>query len=363
MIGPLNVLLVILFLIIVPFILGLLLERFFEASGSTLMFSRCLLCGFSLMLATFQLVAVPMIKKDTTFDLLLYAYVGILVVLVVISLIINVNTIRERILKSIDSIKASVKELTLEQKIIGIVALLLIAFETSLLIFKMHTDTDDCRFLAEALDAVEKNSLLRIHPIKGFDIGGPAGEMVKDAVSPYPIWIGVIAALTRLHPTVLAHSAFPVLLIPLSFAGVYLFGTFVFSDKKYLPTYMLILSLIILFSFESIYTWGYTLLTIIWQGRSIYAVVLLPLIWYLLSVIHTEDKVKLGHFLVLLVPCMASACISGMGMIMTPVLCGVFALCDLIINRRLLPAIGIMLCVLPNAIYILLSYKIDWLIG
>lgn len=363
MIGPLNVLLVILFLIIVPFILGLLLERIFEASGSTLMFSRCLLCGFTLMLAVFQLVAVPMIKKNTTFDALVYVYTGILVVLIVVSLIINAKTIKERILSSINSIKTSINELTLEQKIMGVVALILIAFETSLLIFKMHTDTDDCRFLAEALDAVEKNVLLTTHPIKGMDIGGQGGEMVKDAVSPYPIWIGAIATLTRMHSTVLAHSIFPVLLIPLSFAGSYLLGTFVFSDKKYLPMYMLILSVVILFSFESIYTWGYTLLTIIWQGRSIYAVVLLPFIWYLLSVIHTEDNAKVGYIIVLFVLCMASACISGMGMIMTPVLCGVFALCDLIINRRLLPAIGIMLCVLPNAIYILLSYKIDWLIG
>jgi len=362
MIGPLNVLLVILFMIIVPFILGLLLERFFEASGSTLMFSRCLLCGFAIMLATFQIVAVPMIRKNTTFNTLMYVYIAILVVLIALSLATNVKTIKNRITESVSEIKAYINSLSLEQKIVGIAALAIIAFETSLLIFKMHTDTDDCRFLAEALDAVEKNSLLTIHPIKGMDIGGPGGEMVKDSVSPYPIWIAVMSVLTRIHPTVLAHSVFPVLLIPLAYVAAYLFGTFIFAEKKNIPTYMCILSAMILFSFESIYAWGYTLLSIIWQGRSIFAVVILPFVWYILVNIYTASNVGMGAYIVLFTATLSGACLSGMGMTMVPVLCGIFAFLDIVRNKRFTPAICIAICVIPNIIYMLLSYKIDWLI-
>lgn len=361
MIGIINVLLVLLFLIIVPFILGLLLERFFDKSEGNMMISRCFVLGFSVMLGVFQLVSVPIIKIGTSFDVLMYVYVSVICVLLAISLYTNAKSIKSRITGSITSIKNDFISGDLEQKILFIAALLFIAFETSLLLIKMHTDTDDSRFLAEALEAVEKNTILKFHPITGDPLEVPIGEMRKDVASPFPFFIAVFSVLTRMHPTVLAHAVFPALLVPLAFSGAYMIGKYLLEDKKHIATYMFILSVVVLFSFESIYSWGYTLLAIIWQGRSIFAVIILPLLWYVLMTMYSDNTEK-GMYLVLITVVMASACLSGMGIVMTPLVTGAFALAQVFKTKKIVPAIYMMLCVVPCLIYIVICYDLTWII-
>lgn len=359
MIGPVNVLLIILFLIVVPFILGLLLECYFEKIDGKMMLSRCFALGVSVMLAAFQLVSVPMIIKAAKFTTLLYAFSILLAALVIFSIFKNAKGIKEKLIKVASNIKANFLEYEKEQKILLLLALILIALQSSLLLVKMHTDTDDCRFLAESLEATERNTLLITHPITGEPLYEPIGEMRKDVSSPYPIFISALAVLTGTQPTVLAHLAFPVLLIPLAYAVLYMIGCYVLTDKKQLPLYMFILSVLILFSFESIYTWGYTMLAIIWQGRSIFSVIILPLVWYILMHIFSEDSLNIGIYIALFTVSMAASDLSGMGLMMTPLTGGAFALTYLIKYKKILRPIGIGICILPCLGY-LAYYMLAW---
>ena len=357
MISPLNILLIIVFMVVVPFVLGLLYERFFETEVK-LMFSRCFAMGFATMLTLFQFVAVPMIAKGTSFNLLLYVYTAVLVAFIAVSLFLNRDTLVSRVKAEISCICNGIKSLDKMYLIIGIIALILIAFQTSLLVFKMHTDTDDCRFLAEALEAVERNTLLRVHVITGEQLAYPIGEMRKEVTAPYPLFISVLSVYTRIHPTVLAHLIFPVLLIPLSYSVVFLLGKTLLETAEKVSVYMFVIAVVILFSFESIYTWGYTLLTIIWQGRSISAVIMLPLIWYIFIRIYVEEKMTPVLFISAVTVGIANACLSGMGSLMAPIIGGAFALTSLIKSKKLIPAVLIGLSVVPSGIYAVLQILI-----
>lgn len=359
MIGPVNIFLVIIFAVLVPFILGLLFEYpvFKKGSENTnkIMISRCFIMGFASMLAIFQIIAVPMIYRGTSFKALLYVYISIIAAMVIASVCVNLKTFKAKVLASYSSIKDDIISLDKEHLIIGIVALLFIAFQTCLLTFFMHTDTDDTRFLSEALEAVERNTLLRVHPITGAELSYPVGEMCKDLTSPYPILIAVFSYLTRLNPAVFAHCISPALLIPLAYMTLYLIAAYLFNDKKDIPVFMLIASMVIMFSFESVYSWGYTLLTIIWQGRSIAAVIMLPFLWYVLMRIYTENNTKL-LYIALVIISLANADLSGMGSLMAPILGGVFALSYFIKNRRIIKPVIMVLCVIPSGLYVCLFY-------
>ena len=358
MITPLNIILVFIFMVLVPFILGLLFEHFFE-NGDKIVFSRCFAMGLSVMLTLFLIPAFPMIYAGTSFTALLYVYSAILAVVLVISLILNLKSLNSKFHKSVSVIRDELSGLDKMYVVILLAAIAMIAFQTSLLIFKMHTDTDDCRFLAESLEAIENNTLLRLHVITGEELSFPLGEMMKEVTAPYPLLISVFSVYTNIHPTVFAHVILPALLIPLCYAVVYLLGKTLFKDTRRTVIYLYIASIVILFSFESVYSWGYTLLTIIWQGRSISAVILLPMLWYIFIKIYVEEKMTPVLFIAALTVGLANSCLSGMGALMAPISGCVFAFANLVKNKKLISSILIGISVIPSGMFAIIQ-KLLW---
>lgn len=354
-----STILTVFFLLVLPCIIGCSFERYFVKVDSCQVINipRCLVMGFAIMLASFQLVAVPMIAIGTTFHTLLYVWIFVLTVYAIITVYLNYSYVRDNIKFTLLKVRDYYCQTDRQHIVILCLAILLIIFETCLLIFRTHMDTDDARFIAEALDAYEKNSLLRIHPITGTHLDFPIGEMIKDLSSPYPIFIAAMSALTRIHPAVLSHAVFPVLLIPISYIVSYLISDFLIADKKQVPTFMFILASIVLFSFESLYSWGYTMLTIIWQGRSIVAVIMLPFLWYVLMNILKSSNIVVGLYFALFIISLACVDLSGMGGIMAPIVGAVFALSFLMIRKQLIPSICIGLATTPVGIYEIL-YRI-----
>lgn len=354
MINILNIILIILFLVVVPFVLGLPLEKKFIKSGENFMLSRNFILGVVVMLASFGIPAAPFILAGATFKALVLTWVIVLSALIMFSIFTNVKDIKAYIKQLLDSVSDLFVNSEKDRRILIYIVLAIIIFQTSLLIFKMHTDTDDSRFIVEALDALENNSLLRIHPITGEGLTAPLGEMRKDVFASYPIFIGVLSFLTMMKPAVLAHTVFPIFLIPLSYAAMFNLGDYFFGNTKKRTIFMYVLSIVILFSFESQYSLGYTLLTIIWQGRSIYTMVILPFSWYVLMKIYTEDNRKHLYSLFFIIST-AAMCLSGTGSLCQIVIAIVFALLVLIRNRDIISAIligmGVSLCGISSIFY------------
>lgn len=364
MIGILNVILIILFLVAVPLVLGLLLEGIFVKAGEDFMLSRCFVLGIELMAASFGILGAPFILIGTSFTALLYAWEVLLFALVVVSIAINAKKIKDIFSSKVKSLKDLLANTENDRKYLMLLVLFMIIFQTSLLVLRMHVDTDDSRFIAEAVDAVENNSLLRIHPITGAKLSEPLGEMNKDVFASYPILIGALSVMTKVQPAVLSHSIFPIFLIPLSYAAMFILGDYFFGNTKKRTIFMYVLSIVLLFSFESIYSLGYTLLTIIWQGRSIYTMILLPFSWYLLMKIYTEDNRK-HLYILFLITSIAAMCLSGTGALCQIILAVAFALAIIVKNRNIISAILIGLCVVPcgiSSVYFKLA-KILGLLG
>lgn len=334
--------------LVVPYFLGMLWNQLvnnkdnYINSGMAIYFPF----GLAIMLFVFQIFAVPMIFFHASFNILVILWACGTGILCLVSAWLN----KERMLSEIK--KMTFNSVICKKNAIWIAVFLMIIFQTCLLTFNMHMDTDDSRFIAEAMEAYEMDTMLMIHPINGSFLGNPVGEMIKELTSPFPFFIAAMSKLTTVHPAIMAHVIFPLFLIPLCYLVIYSIGKYFFKDDRELSIFMLIFSVITLFSFESIYAFGYTLLTIIWQGRSIVATIMLPFMWLLLMKIYTEELEK-KSLLALAIVSLACGCLSGMGLMMSVVLTGVYAVSVLIVNRDFVKSVLMLSTSIPCIIYFL----------
>ena len=349
MISFFSIIKIVIWFLLIPFLLGLSANKTFRNEGISI--PLCMVFGFAVMLAIFQIYAVPMIAFSTPFHVLKNVWVVTILILVFISVVVNKKTLIDRDFLLLR--KSNSDNFT---KIVFLVSVVIIAFQTWLLTFNMHTDTDDVRFISEALEAFECDTMLKLHPITGVSIPLGFGELPKDMASPYPFFIGLISKIINVHPAITAHIFLPAALIPLCYGMLYIVGEYFLEEKKKIAVYMLLLSVIMLFSFESVYALGYTLLTIIWQGRSIVATIMLPILWYVLMRIITDNESNNKRYFWTIVIVLACADLSGMGIVMSAFLCFVYSIAMVIQKKDIKSAIITMSAIIPNIGYFLYYY-------
>lgn len=368
MIGFVNIIKIIVWFVLVPFVLGLLFENVFRGSKKPLeniktdreglnsaFIMACFPIGYGIMLSVFQIVSIPIVYKRLPFHVVKNAWMILIILLVLLTLAIKRRTIVN--LFGNIRIESVIDKKTFDlTKLLFMAAILVIIFQTWLLVFNMHTDTDDVRFISEALEAYEDDSMLKYHPIQGIPLENPEGEMLKDMSSTYPFFIAVMSKMIGVVPAVTAHVVFPLFLIPLCYIVAYLIGSYFFKEKKYeLSIFMLLLSIIVLFSFESIYSFGYTLLTIVWQGRSIVATIMLPFLWLVLMKGCTEEA-GYAQYMLELILYVACANLSGMGITSAILLGGAYAVNGVLLKRNIKELALHIAVMIPNMMFFVYYY-------
>lgn len=354
MITILSIFRILVMAVVVPFLLGNLISAF--RGNKCKGISEIIAYGFMLMCVLFLLLAVPMIFLRLPFHVLLYSWIALTFLLCFISVFVSVrkNRYGELRREAVDFCAGiTADRFTL---IIWIAAVLVIVFEAGLPTVRMHIDTDDARFIAEAMEAVEKDTMLLHHAITGKYIGFVPGEQIKDVTSPYPLFIALLSKLYGIHPAVTAHTVLPFLLIILSYMVYGMIGGFLTGgDVKKTGLFLLFLSLINLFSFETIYASGYTLLTIIWQGRSVCAMITLPLLWYILMRVTSEDYMITRDYLLVILATLGNTMMSNMGSIFAPLMIFTYAIVNMVRRRTFKPFANLCLCGFPSLALILIT--------
>lgn len=173
-----------------------------------------------------------------------------------------------------------------------IIAFLIIGYQMSIYVFKMHLDEDDARWIAEANDALVKNRMLLHNPATGEYIGRFVGEMVKDVFSPWPMYLAWLSRMTTIRAVVIAHTVYPPILLGLSYAAYYEIGSQLFKGKHERGIFLLMVAVINLFMAGNVYTQSVFTLTRIWQGKAVVAAVMIPSIMMAVLRIQDEDSKK-----------------------------------------------------------------------
>ncbi|MGF0065399.1 DUF6077 domain-containing protein [Lachnospiraceae bacterium SGI.085] len=187
-------------------------------------------------------------------------------------------------------------------------------------------DEDDARFVVNSLEAFDHDSMLLINPATGEYVGTWVGELAKEVASPWTIYIALLAKILNVHPTIVAHTVLPGILVAMAYGVYWLIAGRIykknFTDRC---LFVIVAAIVNLFFTNSDQTQAVFLLTRVWQGKAVVAGVMIPFLCYLMMLLYQKYKEKQMYVIVFLTD-IACCLLSGMGIFFSGVLLGTFGL-------------------------------------
>ena len=213
-------------------------------------------------------------------------------------------------------------------------------------VYYAHMDADDAFYVATATTSVHTDSIFAYNPYSGAEYAVLPRRYV---LSPFPVLLAVISQLSGgLHPAVTAHTIYPVVFLLAAYLVYHQFGRLWFAEKRREQgLFLFFCAVIIWFSGFSVYTGGNFMLVRIWQGKAVLAAVILPFLIYLGLVLMLEDQPEYP-WLLLAMANLAACHVSSMGIMLAPVVTGLFVLLALVKNRSPRRFLYGILCCMPS---------------
>lgn len=296
-----------LFLGIIPVLLGLLVTKFLNKEKNNLILAFVI--GYLMEFAICQLVTVPMIFIEAKFTTLLYIYIGMNLILSLVSIIINVKSFKELIIINIDYIRKMPKLLTL-------IVIILIGIQVYGLVGYMHLDDDDAFYVGTAVTSIQTDSIYKYSPTTG----GETGEhlALRYRLGPFPVYYAINAKIINIHPTIFAHTIMPIIFIPIAYMMFALIASHLFkNNKERIMLFLIFINIITIWGNYSTRNTFSFLLFRIWQGKSILANIIIPGTW-LMYLLAKENDFKLINYVIIFILILAGCFTTTMGIALPP---------------------------------------------
>ena len=218
-------------------------------------------------------------------------------------------------------------------------------------------DLDDAFFVGMAVTEQHTDTVFQIDPYMAIPYRNLPSRYV---LSQFPTLLAVFAELSgEVHPAIIAHIGYPLVFIPFAFAVRYLFARYFFEERPDLQgIFLAVCAAAVWFSGYSVYNSELFLFTRVWQGKGLLAGAWLPLLIYygIMSMVEMDKRMNP------LMPAMAvlgGCSLSQMGIVLAPVVMGLFVLYGIIKNRKFILLVQGFISVLPalilGTVYLLIS--------
>lgn len=330
--------------LIVPFLLGLLITRFTKNEKNNIILAY--LIGYLIEFAICEIISIPLIFMQKEYNVLLITYVFIIGILSLISFVINFKSFKEIIL---DNIK-KIKELP---KLLSIICIGLILVQMFIYAFYTHIDDDDAFYVGTSVTTVQTNTLYKYSPTTGITSG--ENILLRYRLSPFPLYMAVLSSILNIHPTIVAHTIFPVIILPIIYSVYYLLSKEIFKeDKESSILFVILINLLNIFGGYSIRTNFAFLLFRIWQGKALLANLLIPSIWLFVLKAH-KNNYKLLDCFILLILVFAANLTTTMAIGFAPIslmgLAFALELIDFNFKKFIKNILKCLVCCMPSIIY------------
>lgn len=387
----LSALSLILWLILVPFCMGLLICRILPPSRQTV--GITFLVGYLLSFAVFEVISIPcMISiQYGAFSTCCTIFAVVSILIAVAGLVVNVlHTIKE--LKSVaygniqESFLDGAKEVALiifpgelragaedmmnprrdiagmkksfskEDLLYWFLFIGLVVFQLFMAVTRASFDGDDAYYVTESLLAQQQDVMNTVLPYTGTS----TSLDIRHALAVFTMWIAFIAKMSGIHATIMSHTIIPVVLISLTYVIYLEIGRILLHRRQeFLPIFMIIMALIQMFGNVSIYTSETFFLTRTWQGKSMTGNFVMPMIIWLMLWIAEDEIGKLSQkratpWILLALTTMSSGIFSSMGAILGTALLCLISLALLIYTKHWKLIFKTFLVCIPSGVYVLL---------
>ena len=312
--------------------------------------------GFVIVLAVFQIVAVPVILFETWgFPRIVTIYSILLAVLSAAGLIFGFPVLRGM---AVDARTWIVKRKrpSVETALYWVIAVGLILFQMYMAYTHEFFDGDDAYYVAQSVIAEQTDVLYRILPYTGLS----TSLDIRHALASLPIWEAYLARVTGVHPAIIAHSVLPLILIPLTYLVYYRIGMRLFKGAfRKTAVFLILVSLLQIFGNTSIYTNATFFLMRTWQGKSVLCnFVLLTAVWSLLRLWETgadgeqKGKKQAGWWLLMAANNVTAAMATTMGAFLLGLFIAIAGLVMAVRQKRPGRLIPLAATCLPGLVYL-----------
>lgn len=351
-----KALIAILALFIVPELLGMLILRFWKDQKNNIILAFVL--GYIIEFAVGQLVSIPLIFKGASFTELVNIYVSIIGALAIISFLINIWRI-------IDIFKELILSIRATPILLSLIVIILIGMQLFSLVKYSYVNDDDAYYLATATVSVQTDTLFKYSAMTGTDEQYEQ-YLMRYRLGPFPLYYAIMSKVLDIHPAIVAHFILPLILVPLVYMIYWLFAKEFFNEnRKSALVFMLFICCLHIFSYYSGKNNFILVLLRIWQGKSILASIIIPLI-VLLFVYGEKYNLKFINCVTLFLTVLAGNFTTTMAIAMAPVclmlLAGIYELVKLISKQTTFPKaflviIKSLICCVPSLIYGLIYFQ------
>ena len=215
-----------------------------------------------------------------------------------------------------------------------------------------HVDHDDARFVVTAVDMVGTDRMFLTNPSTGEVLPDFWGNMHRDAISPWAVYIAYVSRLSGVQATSVAHVALPQTLL-LCVVCVYwlLADTFFHGDLFAVCGTVFLALLVNVFGVRSVYSAEAFTMLRIWQGKATLAAAGIPTLFLSAVWIYRESE-GWKKYLFLYIVAFALCLMTGMGIILSGVFIGVTGAVYGVLKKKISVALKIWIGMLiPLAYY------------
>ena len=320
---------------ILPFLGYLILQALVIAAGSVIVDGgelnmRSLLKrwagGKMLLYAVLQLMAVPMILLHLPFNMLYWSYLAAAAALAGLG---AWRTAGKGIRFGLPEGQARTGWSWLSIVLLALAAFAILA-QCGNYFFGIHLDEDDSRWLAEANDALAYGQMMT----RDFATGEAIGyfRIPRDVTSPWPMMYAIAARTLQTRVSVFAHTLYAPVALLLVYGIYYLLAAELFEKREARLTFMLSVAVIMFFFAGTVYTQPVFSLVRIWQGKASVAGIMIPMLTYLFVCVQKRNEAR--DWVLLLVTGCGGCLMSGMGILLSLVMIGVYGLYTILAYRR-----------------------------
>lgn len=341
-----NILLIILWNIIIPSLIGYLITYFFKKEDRDNIAINNVI-GLITVFGIFEPITLVAIYLKFSLTLLTNIMVFIWIALGIVSIIINFKRFIRITQRAPQVFKAF--------NLFIAATLILICLQAYVYVGYEHVDDDDAFFVATATTSVLNDNLYVRSPYSGVLYGKLPTRYI---LSPFSIYYAVMEKLTGIHATIYAHLYLPVILLFFVYMIYYIWGRTLFQNSRSIGIFLFLICILNIFGNYSEFTTQTFLLFRLWQGKAVLAAGIIPFILYICYRL-TKEKNQWALWGILCLTTSAASLVSSMGIFLAPVSVGCWALVDLIQTRKITKTVLYMLCCLPcvicGIIYIIIS--------
>lgn len=343
MLPGMTVLRIVITVFFLPLVCGSFFAARIKSCGGRGIFLNAYVYGWIAVIALFEAVCVPYVAALGKFSSFCTVYTVSVVALAVCSAAAALVVWKKNKGKQDACGKEGIAGWA---KALWVLVILSVAAQMVFLFFFNHMDGDDSYYVAESVIIDFFDTMFQRDSYTGL----PHGLDVRHALATQPVFVTWLSRMCGLHAATTAHAVLGPVFLGTMYGVQAMIGRALFSQKRdYVPVFLLILQVWYLWGNVSIFTPETFLYTRTWQGKALFANIIVPLVFYLIYKLMEEWR---GIYVVLLsLASVAGIFTTTAAVFLLAALFGITLLYCLVTEKERKKCRRLLWCFLPEIVY------------